>query len=722
MLGVEELSISFLTDSPILVLLALIVLVALSLYLYRRTNPPLPLYLRIILGGLRTVALLALFLALFEPVLSYTREFVRERRVSVLVDESLSMAKVEDGLSRRQRTDSLLSGLAFENLNRRANVATYFFGGNLGEAPQEVDSARTAIGDALYDLDKMRMAAPDDYWLLLSDGNSNSGRGPVDAAALLTTPVIAVDLSGGEAGFDVGVEDLEFNPVVFAGRPTEIRVRLNWRNAGGRTVTVGLEDSVRTVAQEELSITQEEGIGEVTLRYTPAEPGQKLMKITVPPQDGEETTGNNERSFSVKVLKSRLQILLVAERPDYEVGFMRRLLSQSDKYEITLIATGSNAGNLGGRLPTQQTELNRYDLIILYDPDPAGLGNRSDIFRSYLAERGGAVWVLMGPLFSRGGPAEWFNELLPFYPSGQNRHQWTQFRADPLESHLFHPAIRLADNQSAIREVWSTLPPFESLVRCDAENPNAVILAAASVRGPESAYPAMGYLRHGPGKVFATAVLPFWPWGFVNLGFGEDDSHYRDFIEGTVGWLTVRDDFEPIRVRPEKDVFTRGEPVVFNGFAYDLGYRPIPGAGGSVRLSGGPGEEQYETDLTGDGDGTFQAALRNLPPGTYQYEAVIEKEGRRLKTDRGSILVETFSLEEFDRSGDPATLAAVARATGGNYYTYREFDEAVERLDLETVSVRRKEEIVFWNKLWLLLVVIGALSAEWVLRKANQLV
>ena len=70
MFGLKDISINFLTSTPVAVSLALLLLAALAVYLYFRTNPPLPRYLRIILGGIRLIALLALFAALFEPSFS----------------------------------------------------------------------------------------------------------------------------------------------------------------------------------------------------------------------------------------------------------------------------------------------------------------------------------------------------------------------------------------------------------------------------------------------------------------------------------------------------------------------------------------------------------------------------------------------------------------------------------------------------------------------------
>lgn len=723
MFGFKDISIEFLTGTPWAVGIALLVLVAAGIYLYLRTNPPLTTGWRILLGALRILAILALFAALSEPVISYTREYERPRKVAVLLDNSASMSKIESDKSRQARTDSLLSSSAYSRFQSAVNITPYYFGGNLAVAADKVDREKTALGDAVSQLERLELAQPSDYWLLLSDGKSNSGRDPRKAVMGLPTPIIAVDMASAAGGFDVGIGDINYNPVMFAGQTSELKITLNWHNARDKNIAVELTDSNRVVAQTTFAITQDEGIGEITLKYTPAEPGQRILKVNLPPLADEISPDNNHRSFSVTVLKSRLLVLLVSDQPDYELGFLKRFLSSSDKYEVELIVTGGRSGNLSGAFPDRQTELNRYDLIILHDPDPQRLAGKESLIKSYLSDRGGAIWLLMGRQFGRQGSVDWFNRLLPFYQSVPRAIEYFGYHAEPSEGNLFHPAVRLADNQTAIRKVWSELPPFEALVRCDKLDPQAVVLAyLASAGGPDLRIPVLGYKRYGPGKLLASAAQPFWKWGFVSLGFGEDDSHYGKFVEGVVSWLTVSDEMDPIRIKPQREIFHRGEVIRFDGMAFDLGFRPIPEVTGTVAITDQSGTNKYETDLIAQEDGNYRAEFLNVIPGEYTYLGKFEKDGQLLRQSTGKIMVETFSLEEYDQSGDAAELMAVSRLSGGSYFGFRDFDEALQAIDLAPVQVNQKGEIILFNKLWLLIIFIAAISTEWLLRKIHQLI
>jgi hypothetical protein len=632
------------------------------------------------------------------------------------------MDREEGDMSRAGRVDSLMAAGVFERLADSVDLTRYYFADGISENADDLSREKTALGEAIYELQQEQIVRPADEWLLLSDGNSNAGREPASVVRGFKTPIVTVDMAQDVGNFDVRLAEVDFNPVTFVGQPTEIQARIGWHNAANRDVILELRSKGRPLTQERFSIDEESGLGDIILEYVPAEPGQQLLEVAIVPMDGEETTDNNSRTFSQKVLKSRLLVLMVSRQPDYEVGFLKRFFDASDKYDVDLVVTDNKAGNLSGSFPQRQEELNRYDLVILHDPDPARLDARKDIIKSYLADRGGAIWVMMGKDFANRGPIDWFDALLPFFQDRRRDLAYLEFTAEPAEGNLFHPAIRLADDRAAIRQTWSEQPPFETLVPCNVEDPDGTVLAYSPPLLGVTKWPVLGYKRTGPGKLVASAATPFWPWKFVNAGLGNDPDVYNRFVEGVTSWLTITDDVDPIRVVPEKRVFTRGEEVRFDGFAFDLGFRPIPDVTGSVTLRPeSQDEESYEADLLETGEGTYEAVFKQLPPGTYRYEAMMEKGGQELKRTTGRIQVETFSLEEFDQSGDPTTLRAIARLSGGSYHAFQDFDDAVRSIPLTPIAESEHGELVLFNQFWLLILFIGALSVEWMVRKLNHL-
>ncbi len=723
MFGLHNITIEFLSDTIILNVLACIFLIVLSFYVYIKTNPPIPRYLQIIFISLRVIAVLALFCALFEPVLSYERTFTRKPHVAVLLDESKSIEKIENALSRKTRRDSLLSSREFEFITDKADITTYFFGENISENKSEIQTEATALADAVMFTENQHTENKFDYQILFSDGNSNAGRKISDISSLLKTKTLTVDISMTGKQFDISVDDIEYNPVLFADRTTEINLKLQWKNAENTTIPIQLFDSSRVVSQSTYVINQPEGFGEISLKYRPHEPGQKILTLKVGASETEENKSNNSRSFSVKVLKSKLSILMLSEKPDYELSFLKKYLQKSDKYDIELRLLGKKSGNLAGKIPSKQAELNRYDLIIIHDVSPLLLESKKELFNSYLRDKGGSLWVLLGANYAASQISPWFNSLLPFSQSKKSSVVYKSFHAEPSEGNLYHPTIRIADNQSSIRRAWAELPPFELLVNCDNISPQATVLAYASgvKNSDDSQIPIIGFTRKGPGKILAFSAQPFWNFGFINIGLGDSDYAYKRIIEGSANWLTVDDNLEPIRIFPQKNIYSRGEPVRFDGFAYDIGYRPIPDVSGTIVLNGVE-DNNYQADLLFIDDGKYRAEFKNLKPGRYTYQASFSKDDKLLKEVTGQIEVTEFSLEEFNTDGDRSNLEVIASISGGDYYKFSDFDKLVQSIDLKPIKVIKKTEVNLWDKLLLLILFITALSIEWLLRKLNQLI
>lgn len=721
MFGFKNISIEFLTSNPVLVTLAGLVLIVLGIWLYRQPNPPIRGYLKVILTSLRLLAVVALITVLLEPVVGYSWESNRKIRLTVLEDESASMDRIELGKSRRDRVDSLLGSEAFARVEARVDLEWFRFSDLLASDDEPINRDRTALGDVLEELKRRQLAEPADLWLLLTDGASNYGREPASIVSSLNQPIIAINAALESARFDIGIDQVKHNQVLFAGQNTLVSVKLKWQHASGRTATIRISDGRKLLAEKMVTIDQETGFGDYELRFTPSEPGRKALTIAVI-SEGDEAAANNSQTIAVKVLKSKLTVMLVSEQPDYELSFLKRYLDRSEKYEVDLRVLSHKAGNLAARFPTRQADLNRFDLLLLHDISPELLAGSQELLRSYLADRGGALWLLMGETFNAAGPSPWFNQFLPFYQSEPTRMNYREFHGEPIESQLFHPVNHLASTRAGIREAWASSPPFQSLVYCDVTAPEATLLVSAPGEGLTlDRIPLMGFKRVGPGKVFATTVAPLWHWGFLSVGYGANSDQYDQFLEGVISWLTIPDDHDPIRVAPSKEIFTRGEEVTFEAYAYDQGYRPIEGANGLVELKNDSTGERTEADLIETAEGVFVARFTGLPSGDFSFTGRMEKEGRLLKENRGKIKVEHFSMEEIDQSGNPALLKRLADVTGGEYARIDEFDSLARLIELGEISEVTVEEASLWNNYWLLLVFLSAMAVEWIIRKLNHL-
>ncbi len=723
MSGISELSFNFLTGNIFITVLFLVLFIIFSVWLYRRTNPPLSRPVRFILTALRLVAILALFLALFEPVLSYRREYERKPRLTLLLDRSGSMDLKEGEPSRFDKVEELISSNRFNRFLDNFEVNRRYFSDSVAGSPAELNFDQTALGEALQSLADRQLGQPSDAWILFSDGISNSGVTPLEVAPELDMPVHTIGFGEITEDKDIALEGLDYNNVVFAGKPTELTVHLSWHGMNNQPARIEIRSGTKIMSSETVRLGQGTLMDNISLKFTPERPGQQTYETVIQPVGDEITIANNSRSFSMTVLKSRMQVLLVTEQLDWEFAFLNRFLLNNETVELNQVIGKKGSGNLEGSFPSRQEDLNRYDLLILYDIDPQNYRSKQPLIESYLNEKGGGMLIILGDNYLESDFPRWIDDYLPFVVTRDRaRMLYVKYNGRPMENYLFHPAVRISDNRQDIREAWSNLPHFEALIPIDSITPNSEMLVVSDLSTEKNLQPIIGLKNFRGGKVLATAAMPFWHWAFFGYGFGTDDREYRLFFDGVVNWLGTKAESDPVRIVPDKDIYTRGEEVGFTAFAYDLGFRPIKGASGHIVLIDEDQNDTTVAQLVETGEGRYRTEFEVVPPGRYKYNGMVEKEGRTLKESSGRLAVESYSIEEFRRRPDFDLLSTVSRLTGGEFYTPENIDSIYGNIDTSKILVAQQNEIVLWDKVWLLIIFIVALGTEWLIRKRYQLI
>ena len=413
----------------------------------------------------------------------------------------------------------------------------------------------------------------------------------------------------------------------------------------------------------------------------------------------------------------------ISDKLDWEYSFLNRFLSRSESIDLTRVVFKSAGGYLTGQFPAQQEELNRFDLVILYDVNMDRLKSKAGLFQSFLNNRGGGLLVILGENYLKSSHPGWIDQLLPATTYSRNAQPvYLRFNGQPAENFLFHPAVRISDSRRGIRSAWSSMPPFEMLIPLDSIAPNSEVLVTTGLGTANREFPILAYRNIGAGKVLESAAAPFWHWAFFGYGFNSDSREYQSLFDGIVNWLSLSEDSDPIKIVPDKNIYTRGEKIGFSGFVYDLGFRPIEAATGHISLVGENMTDTTVIQFIENKEGLYRAEIDIMPPGKYNFNGLIDKDGRILKESHGQIAVEAFSVEEFRRKPEFGTLALISQRTGGEYFTLDNIDSLFATLRPGSIAVTQKNEITIWNKFWLLSIFILALGLEWALRKRYQLI
>ena len=175
-----------------------------------------------------------------------------------------------------------------------------------------------------------------------------------------------------------------------------------------------------------------------------------------------------------------------------------------------------SAGELMNGFPTSLQELAPFRVVVLSNLRPADLTPaQQEVLARFCGELGGGVLMIGGPAtFDSTWQNSRLEQLLPVVFAANRGVQGLDrpFRLELTEEALQHPVFQLADNRPT-REIWAQLPTFTRYGRVDAAKPGAQVWALhQSDEGPEGRRILMASQRYGAGLSSVLCIQNFWRW------------------------------------------------------------------------------------------------------------------------------------------------------------------------------------------------------------------
>jgi hypothetical protein len=732
---------------------------------------------RLVLAVLRGIVIGLVLLSMLRPEIVYTDMERQSATLAILIDGSRSL-EVADAVGGQSRWEILKrqlerSGPALEALDEDVELKVYLFDRELHtldtkdgkiELPTMPDGSQTAIGAALAEVVRNEAAGRLLGVVLASDGAQRAfapfDLPPQQAArqyAALGIPVYAIPLGkAGSAGDspDLAVENLIASETVFAEAPTEVTAEVNVRGYAGLTVRVQLlwESAAgeMQVADTQLVRVGLDRFGRqkktVTLRHTPAEPGEQKVTVVAVAQDGEQVTRNNEVSTFVTVKKGGVRVLLLhgAQREGAVAsGTERRAIkwaldaSPDIMVEDRLITYENDPVNLADRF-----EPGELDVLLLLNVDFNGLTRESWQAVAEWVERGGGLGMLGGyHSFGPGGfatsPLDGLmpvamnrTERQPFgddEPPRKDVHLVGEIRMKPSQQGMNHWIMDLGTEQSTDAE-WAELPPLLGANLFDRRQLKAGASLLAEADDPVG-HPLLVTSIYSGGRVLAFAGDSTGRW----RRHGHGDA-LRRFWRQAVLWLAKKDQSE------EGEVWLRLDER-----------RVPPGAAVSFAVGANTPEGEPVTDASFEvvvttPDQPAVGARREVPvavtrrgamylatfpdtqeAGDYAIRVTARAGAQTLGSAEGRFLVVDQDIELDNPIADVDLMASLAETTaeaGGQALAPEELPALFARLaerttELDVPIVRRVSLYDNWPFLLLFVAVIGV---EWFLRKKWGLV
>jgi len=723
---VQDFSLTFQNIWLFIAIVLGIILLAGTLFYYRKTYPPVSKATRVVLALLRASSIILLLFVLAEPVLSYFQVRDLPPKVAVLFDNSESVKTVDNFDIKRDQL-SLLIDQYFTDPEKGLLVKdNYEFSDSLRSLGDSLsfDGKQTSLGSCLHDLKSLYEGQNLQGVIIVSDGLVNSGKNPLKAASELSVPVHTVDLGPQRSSQDMRIVRVNHDEVGYDGRSSDIELEIESRGFEDLVVPIRVRSGGKTISNSEVRLTGKSARQTVTFGFVPNGRGIQTFSVSLPAQPEEELTENNKRSFSMKILKSKQRILLAAGYLSWECTFLRRVLDMSYDFECDVSVFDRTQNLKTTPFPRTAEKLSEYDLIILLDYSPSIIASRIEALSGYLSDHGKAGMFVLGTEFSKAGLPSDLAKLMPYdFQAGSSIRAHGDFHLRLTEQGKLHPITQIDETVSRLQESWDDLPPFEVFLDVGREKAGTTVLAVHPE--PDTGgrmIPLLLVSRVGRVKVLTASFSPLWKTDFVSRGRGGSGGEYKNFIRNCVRWLVTTDDTQRIRISPDKTVFKSGERTTFSASLLDESYQAIDN--GSVVLTvypdSGTASDTLMVSMVRTGPGKMKADLHLLNHGQYGYTARFIR-GDEVTETSGRFTVEAFSLEEETLFETVDLLREIAAVTGGIHYPVSMLDSLVNQIGYSPGEQKLRREHPLSHHWVLVLLILLFLSAEWTIRKRLQL-
>lgn len=674
---------------------------AIGLY-FREIKNEFPVYLKLILGIARFIAIFLISFMLLSP---FIRSILKDKEKPLIifaVDDSQSILLNRDSANYRDaflRDADRLSA----KLSDVGDVRRYLFGDKLIQLKKNDDfygavrynQRTTDISGLISELSNLYVNRNVGALIVASDGIYNMGANPVYQAKDWSHPIYTVALGDTSIRKDLIIAKVNFNRMVYLNNkfPVEVVVRANAANGQKSRISIYHENN--PVATQDFFIDKDDYTKSFQMILDAKKSGLQKYVIIVDPLEGELSTANNRKEIYVEVIDSRSRILILSSSPHPDIAALRDAITSNMNYELQESLFGDFTG-----------DLEKYSLVILHELP--SLNEPADAMLRSIAEKKIPELFILGTQSDINRFNQWKSGLKIVAPG-----KVVFDEAVPVLNPGF-TAFSLSDETKA----WLTdLPPLISpLGEYQVDNASRVLLNQR-IGSVETSRPLILFNETLDGRTGVIAGEGIWKWRIYNYAKTKDHLAFNELINKTIQFLSLKDQKKNFRIY-NKSNYRENEPLIFDAEVYNENYELTnePEVGITIK-----DEDAKEFPFVFNKSGNaYHLDAGNFPPGNYSYEAKATL-GSNNYTTAGQFSVSSIDLEALNTVADHHLLYQLAQETGGKMVYPSNMDQLADNIlardDIRPVTYTRKKYEDLLNKGWVLALIIGLLTLEWFIRK-----
>ena len=529
---------------------------------------------------------------------------------------------------------------------------------------------------------------------------------------------------------DVSINNIVMQEVAFSGDRVPVRVHLQSEGYEQRTARLSVLLNNRRVSSRVVRFEGGLQFEEVDFRVDIYEKGAAQIDVVIEPFDDEVSITNNRITRSIRVVNEKVNVLYIEGNARWEFRYLRAILKRDPRINATFIASNvgpevaRNSPEHIERFPSKREEAFMYDLVILGDVDAAFFNDEElGLLEELIRDRGASLLMLCGPMHSpgsyKGTPVQ---TMLPvrFDPD----EKWAEVSESVypvLTPEGRSSLVMTLENEDDLNDrIWSRMAPMDQLPPLLAAKPGATVLAVLSDSTErDQSYPLVAWQRYGTGKCMSIASDRLW-----RLRYKTGDKYHWRVWSQCIQFMTLSrlmGEHKRIRLETDRSSYFVGSQGRLYAHVLDDDFEPVVQSGFDVLVSGLDGaaaSQQIKLQPDRSQPGLYEGYFTPPGPGRYRMEA---NENDRKVSSITEFQVSEIRQELTETDMRLENLQRIADLTGGATLGVRELPKLALLVNGEPLTTTVRSERPLWDHWLVILLLVGLLGAEWILRRRRDL-
>ncbi|MDQ4140992.1 MAG: VWA domain-containing protein [Bacteroidota bacterium] len=685
-----------LTYSPWLILVCLALGAVYAWLLYSKTATW-PKSINYALATLRFLVVSFLAFLLLGPFVRAVTNTTQKPTVVLAIDNSESVKLFTQPAllnSLLDRLDKLKESLADKDLQVTVRTLNR-------EIKIDGDLAEINFNQSATNLDQMLAGVQEEYEnrnlagvVLLSDGIINQGKSP--AFSDYNFRLFPVAVGDTIPKKDLSIPALSYNKVAYSGNRFPIIAEINNQGFSGQTATVLLRENNKILERKTVKLTNKP-LTSVEFAVTAAQPGKKHYEVLLESKPGEFTKVNNLKHAYLDIVKGKLKILLAAATPHPDIKAIKSAIETNENFDTELF--------IPGVFPLNSST--KYDLVILHQL-PSRLGTGNEVLTLIKQKKIPAFYIIgaQSDLAS-------FNRINAGLEITRKSNQ-----VDEVVP-VFNVSFTKFKVDASAPERLSKYPPAEAPFADIKLAPNAEIILSQQIGKLKTTRPLLIAQVSGEARSATLLADGSWQWRLTEAANYEKPDVFDKIMVSTAQLLTSATDKKRLNAYPVQDEYLVHDDIRFEAETYNSIYEKIYGQKITLQLTDEKNKNRSYSFINGEGFSGLN--IGNLPGGVYKYEASAVLDGRVYR-DRGEFVVQDVQLEAVSSLANLNLLHQAAQKTDSRVYYANQIDQLekdILKAEFKNVIYSSEDIQELINLKWLFFLILGLVSAEWLIRKYN---